>query len=157
MVSDIDSIRAFLASGEYTSLSREIIESANRRLCDDLYDAEVAYCDKAKSSAEISINDLRSLIKEERAALKDFCVMYIKAERALDSGQEYNPAEEEDQSEQENETYVGHSQTFLFSYAVLFFLLKYKRSHMPSFLKKIRKPNASKYQKAVESVFDAAV
>jgi hypothetical protein len=155
MVNEIESIRTFLASSEYRDLAAEIIESTQKRLGDDLYDAEIAYCEKARSSAELTIGELTSLLIQERGALKDFCTTYIKSERALDSGQEYNPAEAEDQPEAANETYVGHSQTFLFSYAVLFFLLKHKRSHLPTFLKKIRKPNASKYQKAVESVFDA--
>lgn len=155
MVSEIEGIRKFLVSSEYTALSAEIMESTGKRICTDLYDAEVDVCEKARSSAEVSIADLSALLRQERGELKNFCIRYVRSERLLDSGQEYNAAEEGAQAEEANENYVGHSQTFLFSYALLFFLLKHKRSHVSTFLKKIRKPNASKYQKVVESLFDA--
>ncbi len=148
-------IKPFLLSSDYTALSIEITESTKKWLCDDLYDAEIAFCEKVRASAEISISDLNSLLSKERGALKDFCIKYIKSEQALDSGQEYNPVEAEHQLGEADETYVGHSQTFLFSFAILFFLLKHKKSHVPIFLKKIRKPNASKYQTAIESLDDA--
>lgn len=155
MVSEIEAIRAFMSLDYYVALSVEIIESTNKRLCDDLYDAEIAYCEKARSAAKLSVSDLRLLLQQERAEFKEFCISYIKSERRLDLGQEYNSSGTGLLLENTDETYVGHSQTFLFSCAVLFFLLKHKRSQLAAFLKKIRKPNATEYQKVVESLFDA--
>ncbi len=88
VASEIEGIQKFLVSSEYTALSAEIIELTGKRIHTDRYDAEVNFCEKARSSAKLSIADLNALSKQEYGELKDFCIKYFHSERLPNSGQE---------------------------------------------------------------------
>ena len=153
MVEDVGDIKAFLQLDKYSGLAERIVQRANKRLCTDLYDAEVTYCQKILGAATLSLTDLRTLLVRDAEKLERFCVRLIHAEKLLNLGQDFNPHEPEEQ-EEENEAYVGHSKTFLLTFSVLYLLLRDERSKLSAYLKVIRQPKAVKYQRGIELVFD---
>jgi hypothetical protein len=154
MVDDVGDIKAFLQFDKYSSLAEKIVQRANKRLCTDIYDAEVTYCQKILGAATVSLADIRSLLVGDAEKLERFCVRLIRAEKLLNLGQDFNPYEPEEQ-EEENEVYVGHSKTFLLTFSVLYLLLRDERSKLSAYLKVIRQPKAVKYQRGIELVFDS--
>ncbi len=146
-------IEPLIKSQEYDELAKRIMAQTNKTLCTDIYDAEVAYCQKILAAAEISAAEINSLLTGDAALLEAFCIQLIKAERSLELGQDYNEHEPEDQ-EEENEQYVGHSPTFLLTFSVMYMLLRDRRKEFGKYLKAIRQPKAKEYQRRVEAIFD---
>ncbi|WP_322049594.1 hypothetical protein [Paraburkholderia sp. J67] len=153
MVNDIQSIRDLLYSTKYFSLASSVIKEAKKILCSDLYDAELAYCQKALGMAKFDLNDVEDLLETDFDRLRRFCVAMIRGAKLIDVGQDFNPAEE-DEEESSNETYVGHSLTFLLTFSILYLLLRDDRVRLSLYLKQMRQPKADKYQRAVENLFD---
>lgn len=55
---NIESIGKFLRSPKYFDMASDVIRCAKRRLCDDLYDGELAHCQKALEAAGLSLDDM---------------------------------------------------------------------------------------------------
>lgn len=153
MVEDIESIRKFLHLLRYSDLASDVIRRANKRLCSDLYDAELVLCQKALDAAGITLNSIEVLLTQDLDRIRKFSVALIKTEKVIDVGQDFNPLEESG-DEPSNETYVGHSLTFLLTFSIVYILVRDDRGRFAQYLKKMRQPKASKYQKAVEAIFD---
>ena len=154
MVENVSAVKVLLHSRAYVELAEKVVHRAKKKLCADVYDAELTYCQKVLSSAAVSLSDLNLAFERDATRLEEFCVGLVRAEKLLDVGQEFNPLEPDEQ-EEESETYVGHSQTFLLSFAVMYLLLQSRRIDFAAYLKMMRQPKAAKYQRGVESVFDS--
>ena len=153
MVVDIKSIFQFLRSPKYSELALDVVQRTSKRLCDDLYDAELVHCQKALDAAGLALASIEALLNQDSDRIRKFSVALIRAENAIDLGQDFNPLEEPE-DESSNETYVGHSLTFILTFSILYILIRDDRGRLAQYLKKMRQPKASKYQKAVETIFD---
>ena len=153
MVEDIKSISDFLRLPKYSDVALDVVQRANTRLCDDLYDAELVHCQKALDAAGLALASIEALLDQDSDRIRKFCVILIRAEKAIDVGQDFNPlAEPEDESS--NEIYVGHSLTFILTFSIMYILARDDRGRFAQYLKEMRQPKASKYQSAVEAIFD---
>lgn len=152
MVDNFKSILEFINSKKYFEISSEIVALANKRLCDDLYDAELAYCQNVLDAAGLTLDEISLLLQQDTDRLGRFCLSMIRAEKALNVGQDFNP-DEEPEDEPSNETYVGHSPTFLLIFSVVYILIANGKGDLAQYLKNIRQPRSVKYQKVVEKLF----
>ncbi|KAF0867290.1 hypothetical protein [Pseudomonas sp. LD120] len=154
MVNESEEIRAFLESEKYIYLTKKNNKNHRKKLCDDLYDAELEFGSNCLKSSELSLLDIDKLLENDADTLEKFCIKLIRAEDTFAVDQEFNLLDE-NEKEKENEVYVGHSQTFLLTFAILFLLLRDRRDHLPTYLKKTRQPNAKKYQHALEVAYES--
>jgi hypothetical protein len=148
-----DEIRNLIASNPYRKLAEAIISAAGKRLCADVYDAEISHCMKLCAASGLTTIDISRLVSAEETELKAFCVAYIAAEEKLSLGQEYNPLEPPEDLEPPVEIYNCHSQVFLFDYGIYFLMLRDKPGQLASFLKATRVPHAAKYGKLLIKFF----
>lgn len=157
MVNTTEAVRVFLESKKYTDLARKIVERTRKTLCVDLYEVEVEYSMRSLNDAELILLDIDRLLEQDSYLLEKFSVALIKAENALSVDQEFNPLDPEEEKEDSHESYVGHSPTFLLTFAILFLLLRDRRNYLPAYFKKSRQPNAKKYQRALEEAFESII
>jgi hypothetical protein len=155
MVESNQPIRDFINSKNYSQQAFNIIHNAKKKLCDDLYDAEIDYCKKSLDAANLKLEDVVALLHQNSSQFHKFNLNLIKNEKLLDVGQDFNPHEEHE-DDSANETYAGHSLTYLFTFAITYLLLRDNRNYFLQYLKKMRQPKSNKYQKIVESIYDYA-
>ena len=146
-------ISNLISSEEYKSISVEITKRTNKILCNDIYDAEIEYCEKILDASKVSIDEVRKKIKDGEDKFLNYCIAYISIESSLEQGQEYNESEIPVEDEPANEKYVGHSQTFLFQNAVFYLVLEGKEEFLMDFLKRIKKPHAKKFSTSLRRFF----
>lgn len=146
-------IEEIISSKEYQDLSEKIITNAGKILCIDIYDVEIDYCVSLVNASKILVEAIKSTIEVGDAGFVEFCMSYMAIEPALEQGQEYNEKDFPVEDEASNETYVGHSKTFLFQNAVYYIVLKNDQKNLVSFLSKIKKPHAAKFAKSLSNFF----
>ena len=154
MVNEFEEIRSFLESEKYICLTKTIIKITEKKLCSDLYDAELKLGFDCLKISKISLIDIDKAIENDVNILEKFCIKIIRTEDIFTVDQEFNPLDE-NENENENEIYVGHSQTFLLTFTILFLLLRDRRDHLSTYLKKTRQPNAKKYQNYLEVAYES--
>lgn len=146
-------IRNVILSNDYSEISKNTIKSTGKTLCDDMFDAEIEYCVKLIEASKIPVSEIQALVRNKEDAFIEYCKYYIFAAEKLELGQEYNPKEIPVVDEPSNEATIGYSKTYLFQYGVFFIMLMNKIDELTDFLKKIRKPHASKFAKSLNSFF----
>ncbi|WPO50161.1 hypothetical protein [Pseudomonas sp. S1Bt23] len=154
MVNETGEIKVFLESKNYTEIAKRIIDLAGKRLCTDLYDAEVEFSRRSLNDAELSLLDIERLLEHDCLSIEKFSLELIRSENKLRVDQEFNPLDYEEVDDSQ-ESYAGHSPTFLLTSSILFLLLRDRKSYLSVYLKKSRQPNAKKYQRALEEVFES--
>ncbi|GLU35767.1 hypothetical protein WKR88_26310 [Trinickia caryophylli] len=112
-------------------MTSDMIQCAKRRLCDDLYDAELVYCQKTLDAAGLSLGDVEIVIDDDSDRLLRFGEALVRAEKAIDVGQDFDVLEEPS-----NEAYVRHSLMFLLTCSIAYILLRDDRAGFVRYLEK---------------------
>lgn len=112
------------------------------------------FCAKSLDASAISVNEVQELIFSRSEKFIRFCAIYVAAESTLQQDQEYNPEEYSINDEPANETYAGHSKTFLFQYAIFYIMLEIKWADLVDFLKKIGHPKAARFSELLINLFN---
>lgn len=147
-------IKSFLATPDYLEFAKDALSNTGFHLVPDLYDVEIDYTIPRMEAANVSLGEIKRLTESKNENFKFFCHSYLKIQHMLDLGEEYNPEEfDEADLEESNEHYVGHSQTFVIQYAVLYILLSSRPDELTAYLKKIREPHAAKQSKLLRSFY----
>jgi hypothetical protein len=148
-----NNVRKLLQNSAYKIESQKVIKALSLRLSEEIHDPEIEYTASLLDAARVSTDDIENMIAKDSERLRQFCCAYIKAQPALDLGQEYNPNEDGDDGESSNEEYDGHSQTFLIQYASLYLLLSRQPDGLLDYLKKIREPKAPRQAALLKKFF----
>jgi hypothetical protein len=137
---------------DYQNLIKYIKEKTNIKILDEYRETAALRDNQKINLANLSTDVAINIIKNEFDKLFSFTILKLCKYENVKMEEEY-PKGEEVEEEGNNETILGYSQGFLLMYLIEYYLLKENPSNLLTYLKAIRIPHASKYEKELKEIY----
>lgn len=149
----MEQAKIVIVSSEYQSFIKEIQKKTKIKILEEYRETAEMRDNQKMDFANLLANQAIEIIKEDYSRLYRFTLLKLKKYENIKTEEEY-PVDEEVEEEENNETILGYSQGFILLYLIEFYLLTSNPNKLLPYLKTIRVPNASKYEKELKSLYD---
>jgi hypothetical protein len=149
-------VNKIIESDLYKKGVQEICKAVNIKTYPKYSDTEIELDIDMLEIANVTIDDLLTLLTGDFNKLISFSVAKIVKFDGVEEVQEYPVGEEPDEDDKDdNIVHQGYSKGFLLAYAVEYFILKHKPETLDNYLKISRIPQAKKYAKELKALYEA--
>lgn len=144
--------KSIIGSNQYQNLIDKIQKRTKLKILSEYRDAVATRDEHKMGIAHLSANDTLELLENDMKNFSEFVLLKMKKFENAKIDEEYPEGEEQDQ-EDDNETVLGYSKSFLLLYLIEYFLLKTNPNELEPYLKAIRIPNTKKYEKELKEIY----
>lgn len=145
-------MKDIINSMQYQDLLNSVQEISKIKILDEYGYLLASRDEQNMKLANLSKEKLIKLIEIDKDLIIRFAIYKIDKFRNTKIDQEY-PKGEEVEKENDNEKVLGYSRRFLLMYIIEYYLLKSNPSELKRYLKAIRIPYASKYEKELKELY----
>ncbi|MDR0606528.1 MAG: hypothetical protein LBG80_19830 [Bacteroidales bacterium] len=146
-------VKKIVNSYQYQNLIKDIQKRTKLKILDEYRDAAANRDEQKIEIAHLSEKDIFEILDNQINDFKKFVLLKMQKFENVKVDEEYPEGEEIDDDDV-NETVLGYSQGFLLMYLIEYCLLKDNLSNMLTYLKAIRIPHASKYEKELKEIYN---
>ena len=144
---------AFLATPPWRDAESMLATSFGLRLIDAVPEM-LALCEKEIEQSDFSPDDVEKLLPQDRSRLIAFATKWYAHCQKHEYGEEWDPAEGNQQEDSPPPELVGIGQGFLVTYSIFFLYAKSNPAGLLSFIKRRRIPHAQRVAKDILRVFN---
>lgn len=139
-------------SDQYQSLIDVLAKRIKLKILNEYRDATAIRDEQKMEIAHLSDSQSIYLLEKDKDNFSKYVLLKMQKFENAKIDEEF-PIGEETESEDDNETILGYSRSFLLIYLIEYFLLKTNPSELESYLKVTRIPNAKKYEKELKEIY----
>lgn len=140
-----------IKSAGYVSFIKGVQKRANIKILDEYLETAASRDSQKMAMANLSVDKAIYILKNDNKLL-NYVLLKLQKYENVKVEEEY-PKGEEVEEEDNNETFLGYSQSFLLLYLIEYYLLTEFPEKLLSYLTAIRIPNAKKYDKELKELY----
>ncbi|MBC9130884.1 hypothetical protein JMI89_08690 [Frischella sp. Ac48] len=144
--------KQIIDSCQYKNLVDNIQKRTKLKVLSEYREAVASRDEKKMKLANLSEEEAMKLLEMDKEIFNEFVLCKMQKFENVKIDEEY-PNREEPEQEDDNETILGYSKSFLLLYLIEYFLLKTNPSGLEPYLKATRIPNAKKYEKELKEIY----
>ena len=144
--------KQIIDSCQYKNLVDNIQKRTKLKVLSEYREAVASRDEKKMKLANLSKEEAMKLLEMDKEIFNEFVLCKMQKFENVKIDEEY-PNREEPEQEDDNETILGYSKSFLLLYLIEYFLLKTNPSGLEPYLKATRIPNAKKYEKELKEIY----
>jgi hypothetical protein len=145
--------KQIINSNQYQSLIDNIQKKIKLKILNDYQDTVASRDEQKIEIARLSEKEIFDVIDNQKDSFLKFVLLKIQKFENMKIDEEYPEGEEQNDDEDNNETIIGYSKSFLLLYLIEYYLLRYNPIGLLDYLKSIRIPNAKKYEKELKEIY----
>lgn len=144
--------KQIISSSQYQNLIDTIQKRIRLKILNEYRDTVATRDEQKMKLANLSSDEALKLLEDDKSIFSGFVLLKLQKFENAKIDEEY-PEGEEPEQEDDNETVLGYSKSFLLLYLIEYFLLKTNPSELEPYLKATRIPNAKKYEKELKEIY----
>ena len=144
--------KQIIDSCQYKNLVDNLQKRTKLKVLSEYREAVASRDEKKMKLANLSEEEAMKLLEMDKEIFNEFVLCKMQKFENVKIDEEY-PNREEPEQEDDNETILGYSKSFLLLYLIEYFLLKTNPSGLEPYLKATRIPNAKKYEKELKEIY----
>jgi hypothetical protein len=149
--------KQIINSSQYQSLIDNIQKKTKLKILNDYQDTVASRDEQKIEIARLSEKEIFDVIDNQKDSFLKFVLLKMQKFENMKIDEEYPKGEEQNDEEDNNETILGYSKSFLLLYLIEYCLLKNNPYGLLEYLKSIRIPNAKKYEKELKEIYIISV